>query len=186
MRLPRLTSPWWMGTLCLVWTTLLGLVMVVSILPFNGLALVLWVVTVVSPLRRRSSSTELALHISAMVAFVAGAVCSPVKIEERVLDRQVVLPKSAMSLAELRDWTENAESRPGLPVRTWLDVENSEAARVVHWPRTALSLREFVSAIEGQTSLRHQFHGCGNGWTILWGNDCSFGLALRNPRLPFW
>jgi hypothetical protein len=83
------------------------------------------------------------------------------------------------------EWPESPESRPHLPIRTWLIVHESEVARVVHWLRLVLSLRDFVSTIEAQTRIRHKFHGCGNGWTILWGNDCSFGLGLRDPTGAF-
>jgi hypothetical protein len=185
MRLPRSTSRCWIGAVRLGWTALLGLLVVISILPLNGLALVIWIVTVVRPLRRSLSNTELALHVSAMAGIVVAAVYCPVKITERVLDRQVVLPKPVMSLAELRDWTKSPESRPHLPIQTSLIVHESEVARVVHWPRLVLSLREFVSTIEVQTRIRHRFHGCGNGWTVLWGNDCSFGLGLRDPTRAF-
>ena len=89
-----------------------------------------------------------------------------------------------MSLAELREWTSGPGWTEHLPIRMWLDVHYAEVARVVRWPRLVLSLREFVSAIEARTRIRHRFHGCGNGWTVLWGNDCSFGLALRDPTRP--
>jgi hypothetical protein len=185
MRLPWMTSHCWIGAVRLGWTALLGLLVVTAILPLNGLALVLWVVTIVRPLARSLSNTELTLNVSAMAGIVVAAMYCPGKVTERVLDRQVVLPKTVMSLGELRDWTESPESRAHLPIRTWFIVHDSEVARVVHWPRLVLSLRDFVSTIEVQTRIRHQFHGCGNGWTVLWGNDCSFGLALRDPARAF-
>jgi hypothetical protein len=180
-----MTSRCWIGAVRLGWTALLGLLVVIAILPLNGLALALWVLTIVRPLARSLSNADLTLHVSAMVGIVVAAVYCPVKVTERVLDRQVVLPKTVMSLGELREWTESSDSRPHLPIRTWLMVHESEVARVVHWPRLVLSLREFVSTIEVQTRIRHRFHGCGNGWTVLWGNDCSFGLELRDFARAF-
>ena len=94
MRLPGMTTRYWICAARLAWTTMFGLLVVISILPLNALALVLWVVTVARPLRRWSSNAELALHSSAMVGIVAAAIYFPVKITDKVLDRQVVLPQN--------------------------------------------------------------------------------------------
>jgi hypothetical protein len=41
-----------------------------------------------------------------------------------------------------------------------------------------MTLRDFLAAIEGQTRLRHQFGGCGNATTILFGGNCCSGVFL--------
>jgi hypothetical protein len=56
-------------------------------------------------------------------------------------------------------------------------VEGAE--RVVRFPSKEPTIGEFIAAVESQTALRHRFHHCGNGYTILWGGDCSFGLFFR-------
>ena len=54
---------------------------------------------------------------------------------------------------------------------------------VVEWPRRDLTIGEFLDAIESQTVLRHRFMHCGNGYTVLGGGDCCFGLYVRDPEL---
>jgi hypothetical protein len=63
---------------------------------------------------------------------------------------------------------------------------DADASQVVEWPARELSLRQFVEALETQTDLRHRFLSCGNGYSLLKGPDCGFGMILRNPapRLP--
>ncbi|MGH7138598.1 MAG: hypothetical protein ACREHD_22865, partial [Pirellulales bacterium] len=62
-----------------------------------------------------------------------------------------------------------------------ISAHDDEKTQVIVFPDTNLTLRQFVGAIESQSTLRHRFGHCGNGSTILWGGDCSFGLHLR-PR----
>jgi hypothetical protein len=68
------------------------------------------------------------------------------------------------------------------PFSVWISVPDDEKTQVIVFPETTITLRQFVGAIESQSTLRHRFAHCGNGWTMLWGGDCSFGVHLRRPR----
>jgi hypothetical protein len=64
-----------------------------------------------------------------------------------------------------------------------LTFADSDRDAFVRWPSSRPTLREFIEAIESQTLLRHEFGHCGNGWTLLRGGDCSFGLVIQDPAL---
>jgi hypothetical protein len=51
----------------------------------------------------------------------------------------------------------------------------------IDFPKLEMTLREFVVAVESQSKLRHRFGHCGNGSTILFGGNCSFGLHFYDP-----
>jgi hypothetical protein len=62
-----------------------------------------------------------------------------------------------------------------------VQLRGVDASTDVQFRGRVMSLREFAATIESQTSLRHRFGSCGNGYTILGGEDCSFGMSLRDP-----
>ena len=167
---------------------LLGAVAVVSILPFNFAAFALWFALLASRIRKdvRQQQPNLAvisaiIQVAIMVAVVTAAHLAPGKTTDRFLDRTITLPKSRMTLAELA-------GDPDEPPPEWrpysvrISAQNDEKSQVIVFPDTNLTLRQFVGAIESQSTLRHRFGHCGNGWTIIGGGDCSFGLHLRAPN----
>lgn len=163
---------------------ILGAVAVVLPLPINFAAFVLWLALLASFVRKqlRQQRPPLAvasvlMQVSVIVAIVTSAHLAPVKTTERFLDRTITLPKSRMTLRDLAADPEG--SRPEWrPHSVSIHAPDDEKTRVVVFPDTSLTLRQFVGAVESQSSLRHWFSHCGNGSTILWGGDCSFGLHL--------
>jgi len=93
----------------------------------------------------------------------------------------VDLEETNMTLAELAYLASYERER--MPIRTSFCFADADKHLSVSWPRTKLTLREFLSAIESQTSLRGKFMHCGNGYTVLGGGDCCFGLYVRDPEL---
>lgn len=119
-----------------------------------------------------------------LVAALLAAYLWPGKYTEQVLDRPVSLNSQSYTLAELYE----ATARPlrteiELPIRTAWGFAEEDADQLVAFGVRRMSLREFVETIESQTSIRHRFLHCGNGWTLLRGGDCSFGLLMRDPAL---
>lgn len=182
-------DPGWLGVALwhVVLPLLLAGVMSVSIPPFNFAAFALWIVflarTVRGQLRRNRSRLAVAsvtLQLAGVAAIVTAAHMAPVKTTDRFLDRTITIPKSRMTLAEL-------EGEPDGPRPDWrpfavsVVVPASERNHVIAFAGTTLTLHEFVDAVESQSTLRHRFAHCGNGWTVLWGGDCSFGLCLCRP-----
>lgn len=180
--LDSLTFLFWNGLLA----SLLGTIAVVSVFPLNFAALGIWLFVLVSrtgeQLRKRGSShaaNALLIQAIVMATIVTVAHVAPGKTTERFLDRTVTLSKSRLTLAELESeqWL-GPERRP-----FWLQlsVPENEKTTLIVFPETSITLRQFVHAVENQSPLRHRFGHCGNGWTILWGGDCSFGLSLQRP-----
>ena len=166
---------------------LLGGVGVVTVLPFNFAAFAIWLALLANSarkgLRKQRSTlvvTSVMTQVAVIVAIVTAAHLAPGKTTDRFLDRTITIPESHMTLAEL-------EGDPNGPRPDWspffltISVPDDDKATVITFPETTLTLRQFVRAIESQSTLRHRFAHCGNGWTILWGDDCSFGLHLRHP-----
>lgn len=170
---------------------LLTVVAVVSPLPINFAAFMLWLALLASFVRkqlrqqrRALSITSVLTQVTLMVMVVTAARLALGKTTDRFLDRAITLPKSRMTLGELAgdldgprpEWCSSFVS---------IYVPNHEKARVIEFPGTSLTLRQFVDAIETQCSLRHRFAHCGNGSTILWGGDCSFGLYLSTREAAY-
>ena len=168
--------------------SLLGAVAVVSVVPINFAAFGLWLVLLASCVwkqlrhqRRILAVTAVMIQVAVIVAIVTGAHLAPGKTTDRFLDRTITLPESRMTLEELAG-DPNAPRPEWRPFWVRISVPDDEKMQVIVFPETTISLRQFVSSVESQSTLRHRFAHCGNGWTILWGGDCSFGLHLRRPR----
>jgi hypothetical protein len=128
--------------------------------------------------RLGSVFTIVRIHVVVGVAVIAMAISAPVKTKDRLLVRHVTLPKAEMSLGELKALADDDLRSLHFPVRVRISFEPVDSGRFVRWSGREMTLRDFLAAIEGQTRLRHQFGGCGNGTTILFGGNCCFGVFL--------
>ncbi len=116
------------------------------------------------------------IYVLTTAIVVILALLAPVKTVEGVLDRPIKLPHTKVSIADLAD-QENL--RTWLPLYVHVRVPEEGSDKTIHFRSQDITLREFVDTIEQQTELRHRFRHCGNGSSILYGGDCSFGLSLR-------
>jgi hypothetical protein len=166
------------------WTLVAGAVMAVSVIPINVIALGIWLSLLIVRYRRRGRASVIITQCGVLALLLVAATLAPVKIAQHILDRPVVLDAKRMSLQQLADYVRSPIHRyRNVPIWAWLIFAEEDKEKVVEWPSKQMTLAEFIAAIESQTPLRHQFHGCGNGWTLLWGNDCCFGLSLSDPEL---
>jgi hypothetical protein len=120
---------------------------------------------------------EFAIHVAIMTAVIAAALAFPCKTVESVKARRFTVPKPEMSIAELQEpWLHGLR----IPLPVWVSDHDHEglSGRVIHFPSQELTVVQFIQVIEAQTPLKHRFRHCGNGHTILWGADCSFGLSF--------
>ncbi|WP_435015615.1 hypothetical protein TA3x_003159 [Tundrisphaera sp. TA3] len=163
-------------------TLVLGGVAVVTPLPINLVAFGLWAWLVGRWARRpgraggRSGVAEWVVPAVLMIALLAAAEAAPVKVVDRMKARRIALPRRELTLGEMAEpdaWNRFARLPSELPA----DL----AGRVVRFPEGEITIGEFIAAVERQTPLRHRFGHCGNGSTILWGGDCSFGLSFLLP-----
>jgi hypothetical protein len=134
-------------------------------------------------LRQESSAFAAAAVMTQVAVFlgiVTAAHLAPGKTTERFLDRAITIPKTRMTLAELEGDSDGPPPE-WCPSSVSISVPDDEKTKAIVFPTAELTLRQFVHAIESQSTLRHRFAHCGNGWTIFGGGDCSFGLHLRQP-----
>lgn len=133
------------------------------------------------PLRRawRLCLAAVVIQLATIAATLTAAAYAPMKTADHLLnEKRIVLPKTAMTLGELKEQEETGQLR--VPLLRGIHMSEREAILLVHWPATELTMRDFVRAIEEQTPLRHKFGNCKFG-TILTGGDCAFGLTLYSP-----
>jgi predicted PurR-regulated permease PerM len=182
----------WLSPSFFLWHTLvpvvLAYILVAMPLLIGWMAGLLWFVLLMTTVRRyerraqpRGALCAAALEVVIVVAIVAMAVAAPGKTRDKVLDRPVKLPKAEMTLAEIKELAEEGPRRESFPIHLSVRLQEADAATNVLFAREEMSLQEFVAAVESQTPIRHRFHSCGNGYTILEGEDCSFGMSLRRP-----
>ena len=114
-------------------------------------------------------------------AILTLAYFAPVKTTDDYLTRTVTLPKTSISLAELAGVEEPPRRRYCSGEAYPFPCRRTRPISVIDLPATELTLVQFVTPVECLSALRHRFGLCGNGSTILWGGDCSFGLTLICP-----
>jgi len=161
-----------------------GVLTVVLVLGLNFIVFAVWVGTLLIRVRRQNSSQAIvtaAVQGAVMVFIVIAAHYAPVKTTERFLDREIQIPTTRMTLAEL-EGERDGPLPTWRPFSLWIWAPEDEKQNEVAFPATHITLRQFVDAVEAQSTLRHRFSHCGNDSTILWGGDCSFGLHLRRPN----
>lgn len=166
-----------------------GAIAAVAIIPFSVLALIVCLATTVMKTRSRLRAGHARIAAAGALASIlvfggivaAAALYRPPKIEEQLLRRNIRLSSTRMTLAELA-YTASYDPR-AFPVRMSFCFADADKHIVIKWPRRDLTIGEFLDAIESQTVLRRRFMHCGNGYTVLGGGDCCFGLYVRDPEL---
>jgi hypothetical protein len=151
-------------------------------MPIDYAAFALWIILLLGwtlPRRgergRVASWSELVCHLAIMIAIVQWAIHAPVKTVDRLMAQHIVLPRQSLELYELE---ELSLTIPGGKPHICTSGPDDLAKRVVDFPARDLTVAQLIATIESQTPYRHQFGHCGNGRTILWGGDCSFGLRF--------
>ena len=171
-----------------LWTLLLGLAIVALVLPLSAAALIAWVALLSYRAlhlkrtgRRNLAWATVVTQVLLMGAVVVAAHLAPMKTTEHFLDRTLVLPRQELTLADLAG--EPDALRPEWMPR-WISITAADEERLtlIRFDSAMLTTRQFVGTVERQSTLRHRFSHCGNGWTVLWGGDCCFGLYMRRPR----
>lgn len=122
---------------------------------------------------------ELAIHLATMGFILFAAIICPVKTVDRVKARSMTLPRESLTVGELKEPQDHGPSRPTLYYS--ISAPDNLIRNVVRFQSREPTVGQFIAAIESQTPLRHKFRHCGNGSSILWGGDCSFGLWFRVP-----
>jgi hypothetical protein len=162
------------------WALLTGAVAAISLIPMNVIAILIWLPLVIRRYRRLGKRSILVTQFGVLAVVLVGAALAPCKTTDALLARRVHLDARQMSLQQLDAYVSSPESRQRFPIWASFAFAEDEKDEVVSWPSEDMTLAEFIAAIESQTVLRHRFRHCGNGWTLLSGGDCSFGLIIRD------
>jgi hypothetical protein len=165
----------------------LGTALVATPIPINFAALVIWAILLARWVTRRvresgqrAGATELVIQLVTMSVLVLAAASAPVKVTDQVKAWHITLPRQSMTIGELEE--PECSGLPRMfPSLIRIGAPDILASRVVRFPSRELTVGELIATVEAQTPLRHRFGHCGNGWTILWGGDCSFGLTFDVP-----
>ena len=166
-----------------------GTITAVSVIPFSLIALVVFGVAAFGATRARvhSGRTRFATANFLISILIFGGLVGtawayrPTKIEEQLLWREIKLPATQMTLADL--CYAAAYDRQVFPITISFCFADADKETLIKWQRQNVTLSEFLDAIESQSVLRRRFMHCGNGYTILHGGDCTFGLYVRDPKL---
>lgn len=102
----------------------------------------------------------------------------PTKWERQLMERQVTVPAKDITLADLSfylsRWNEN---RPILASFTFAETDKD---KIIHLPSNSPTVRQTVEAIQRDSGIEGRFLHCGNGYSVLFGPDCSFGLNFSD------
>ena len=118
-------------------------------------------------------------HLATMAAIVTVAALAPVKRVDAVLAQTVELDSDQMTVAQLADFC--SEHRRSLPLTIYIPSGGPAAESQIQFSNRSMSLQQFIADVERQTGCHHHFSGCGNAYTVLYGNACSFGLSFTPP-----
>jgi hypothetical protein len=166
-----------------------AMIAAVSIIPFSIIAFIVFVLATFARTRSRIrsgharfASATCVVSVFLFVGLVSvAAMYRPSKVVEQQLDREIALTSTRMTLAELSYAA--SYDRSSFPIHTSFCFAAADQDTVIAFPRRVLTIREFLDTIETQTVLRRRFMHCGNGYTVLGGGDCCFGLYVRDPEL---
>lgn len=139
-----------------------------------------WIVVVAIACRSESGirrAMAFTTYVVVTVLIVVAAILAPVKTVDRVLDRPLSLPKTVVTLSEM-DLHTNYVTAQWIPRYIHVETTSKNAGTAITFRSTEITLREFIQTIEKQSALRHRFAHCGNGSSILYGGDCSFGVFI--------
>ncbi len=106
----------------------------------------------------------------------AAAAYGPTKIKQQHLSHELTFPTQEMELAELAYLT--SRLNPDRQFLIQFSFPAADSQQVVHLPHETLTVRRLLEAIERDTGLEGRFHSCGNGYSVLFGEDCCFGLIV--------
>lgn len=166
-----------------------GVIAAIAVFPLSLLALIVFAIGmwIIALSRFRNRCTRLAITNSIAATLIFGGILAvaalyhPAKIVDQQLACKINLPSTEMTLAELSYAA--TYDRRSFPIRTSFCFADDDKNIVIRWPQKDLTVGEFLDGIESQTVLRRRFMHCGNGYTVLGGGDCCFGLYVRDPEL---
>lgn len=110
----------------------------------------------------------------------------PAKYEYQNLKRAITFPSQEMKLADAAAWA--SRYAPEGRILASHQLSEADCDKIIHLPSRRVTLREYLSLLEDQIGVRWKFRHCGNGYSVLGGGDCCFGLSIRQTEChgPFF
>jgi len=145
------------------------------------------ILTLRSNARRDRKLSPLPLMGSLVSAVIFGSIVyaaasyEPTMTKLQLLSREISFPAKEIELAELAYLTSRANPDRQFTIR--FSFPDADKQQVVHLPDQTVTLRQLLDAIERDTGMQASFSSCGNGYSILRGKDCCFGLHIQASYL---
>ena len=114
-----------------------------------------------------------------MSIIITIAILAPVKRIDAVVQKPVQLQSENMTVAELSEYCQF--NRPSLPLTIYIPAGVAVAKREIRFSGTQMPLHQFITEVEQQTGCSHRFAGCGNAYSVLYGEAYNFGLNFSPP-----
>lgn len=167
-------------------TAICGVGVVTWETPQNLLLFVIWSIIAITNTRRIQASsgrrpaiaTAMA-HASVMASIVIIAILAPAKRIDAILRKPVQLQSNTMTVKELSEYCQS--NRASLPLRVYIPSGGIGGGQTINFPSTDMPLQQFIAEVERQTGCTHRFGGCGNAYSILYGDAYNFGLSFVPP-----
>lgn len=167
-------------------TAICGVGVVTWETPQNLLLFVIWsIIAIIKTRRLRASSGRwhaiaiATAHAIVMASIVIIAMLASVKRIDAVLRKPVQLQANTMTVKELSEYCES--NRALLPLRVYIPSGGIAGVQKIVFPSTEMPLQHFIAEVERQTGCTHRFGGCGNAYSILYGDAYNFGLSFVPP-----
>ncbi|MEW4561128.1 hypothetical protein AB1K70_01295 [Bremerella sp. JC770] len=107
----------------------------------------------------------------------AAASYEPTKTKLQHLSREITFPTQDVELAELAFLTSRLNESRQFTIR--FSFPDADRHKTVRLPETTVTVKQLLDAIERDTGMTGRFHSCGNGYSVLQGEDCGFGLYVN-------
>ncbi|WP_146115806.1 MULTISPECIES: hypothetical protein [Pirellulaceae] len=106
----------------------------------------------------------------------AAASYEPTKTKLQYLGREQTFPLKRIELGELAYLTSSSNVDRQFTIN--FSFPDAQKLQVVHLPDETVTLQQLLDAVEHDTGMEGRFHSCGNGYSIIQGEDCCFGLNI--------
>lgn len=177
---------WWSFGGDALFAVLVGWITAVTVFPLLVFALFFFIVSAYSVGRARIEDGHGRRAIVGAIVAVAffcsvvgaAAAYQPTKAGRQRLAQPLTLPAAKMTLAELAYLA--SYERDVFPILAHFSFRDADQRVAVDFRKRTMTLGEFFDAMDEQTELQYRINYCANGYTVLWGNSCCFGVFFSD------
>lgn len=165
----------------IIFTAISGVGVVTIETPQNFFLFVLWFGATVGVIRRqqkhlRDRRAMEFIHGATMAIIIIAAIFAPVKRIDALMEESVQLDATQMTVAQLSEYCQS--HRKSMPLTILIPSGGSAAKSKIHFATDRMPLKEFIDQVKHHTGLNPRFSGCGNAYSVLYGDAYNFGLSF--------